>query len=44
MRTDTAAFAARIESQRRRDDPFWVVRPRPVLDICTVPVPVRPIW
>ncbi len=44
MRTDTAEFRARIEAQRQRDDPFWVVRPRPRLDICTVPVPVRPIW
>ncbi|RMF12935.1 MAG: peptidylprolyl isomerase, partial [Alphaproteobacteria bacterium] len=41
MRTDTAEFRARIEAQRRRDNPFWVVRPVAHLDICTVPVPVR---
>lgn len=41
MRTDTAEFRARIEAQRRRDTPFWVVRPVAHLDICTVPVPVR---
>ncbi len=41
MRTDTSEFRARIEAQRRRDDPFWIVQPARYLDICTVPVPVR---
>ena len=44
MRTDTEAFRQRIAAQRARDNPFWVVRPKPYLDICTVPVPVHPIW
>lgn len=44
MRTDTPAFRQRIAAQRARDNPFWVVRPKPYLDICTVPVPVQPIW
>ncbi len=44
MRTDTPTFRRRIAAQRARDNPFWVVRPKPYLDICTVPVPVQPIW
>ncbi len=44
MRTDTETFRQRIAAQRARENPFWVVRPKPYLDICTVPVPVRPIW
>lgn len=44
MRTDTEAFRKRIAAQRARNNPFWVVHPPPYLDICTVPVPVQPIW
>lgn len=40
MRTDTATFAALIESRRnRRDD--WYARPAGHIELCNVPVPVR---
>ena len=40
MRTDTAAFAALVESRRnRRDD--WFVRPAGHVELCNVPIPVR---
>jgi len=41
MRTDTPAFAALVESRRnRRDD--WYKVPAGHIEICNVPIPVRP--
>lgn len=41
LRTDTATFAALVESRRnRRDD--WYKQPAGHIDVCSVPVPVRP--
>ncbi|MBN8728091.1 MAG: peptidylprolyl isomerase [Xanthomonadales bacterium] len=40
LRTDTATFAALVESRRnRRDD--WYHRPAGAIDLCNVPLPVR---
>ncbi|WP_051278117.1 peptidylprolyl isomerase [Solimonas flava] len=40
LRTDTATFAALVESRRqRRDD--WYRRPAGRIDVCNVPLPVR---
>jgi peptidylprolyl isomerase len=41
MRTDTPAFAALIESRRNRVDDFYKV-PLGHIDVCSVPIPVRP--
>lgn len=41
MNTDHPEFLALLDAQRRRESDFWVHRPRPWLDICTVSVPVR---
>lgn len=41
LRTDTATFTALVESRRnRRDD--WYKQPAGHIDVCSVPVPVRP--
>lgn len=40
LRTDTATFSALIESRRNRRD-AWYLRPAGVIDLCSVPVPVR---
>jgi peptidylprolyl isomerase len=41
LRTDTATFAALVESRRnRRDD--WYKAPSGYIDLCNVPIPVRP--
>lgn len=40
LRTDTATFAALIESRRNRRD-VWYLRPAGVIDLCSVPIPVR---
>ena len=41
MRTDTASFAALVESRRNRRDDFYVV-PAGHVDLCNVPLVVRP--
>jgi cyclophilin family peptidyl-prolyl cis-trans isomerase len=42
MRTETATFAALVESRRnRRDD--WYKVPAGKIDLCNVPIPARPI-
>jgi peptidylprolyl isomerase len=42
MRTETATFAALVESRRnRRDD--WYKVPAGKIDLCNVPIPTRPI-
>jgi len=41
LRTDTPAFAALIESRRNRRDEWYKV-PAGHIDICGVPIPVRP--
>jgi len=40
MRTDSASFAAVIESRRNRKDDFYKV-PAGYVDVCSVPIPVR---
>ena len=40
MRTDSAAFAAVIESRRNRPEEFFVT-PAGHIDLCNVPIPVR---
>lgn len=40
LRTDTATFAALVESRRNRSDP-WYQRPAGYIDLCNVPIPVR---
>ena len=41
MRTDTASFAALVEARRnRRDD--WYRVPAGHIDLCNVPIVVRP--
>jgi peptidylprolyl isomerase len=41
MRTDTASFHALVESRRnRRDD--WYLMPAGYIDLCNVPIVVRP--
>ena len=42
LRTDTATFNALIEARRNRRDE-WYVRPAGHIDLCNVPLPVRPI-
>ena len=41
MRTDTATFAALVESRRNRSDDWYRV-PAGHIDLCNVPIPVRP--
>src|SRR5581483_7807517 len=41
MRTDTPAFAAYVESRRNRREEWFKV-PAGHVDVCNVPVPVRP--
>jgi peptidylprolyl isomerase len=41
MRTDSAAFAKRIEERRHVTSPFFFRKPPPMLDVCNVAVPVR---
>ena len=41
MRTDSPSFAAWIESKRNRTDP-WFIQPTGHVEVCNVPVPVRP--
>ncbi|MBS0590353.1 MAG: peptidylprolyl isomerase [Proteobacteria bacterium] len=41
MRTDTPTFAALIESRRNRIDDFYKT-PLGHIDVCSVPIPVRP--
>ena len=42
LRTDTATWDALVESRRnRRDD--WYLHPAGHIDLCNVPVPVRPV-
>ena len=42
MRTDTPAFQALVESRRNRRD-GWYVQPAGHIDLCNVPLPVRPV-
>ena len=42
MRTDTATFAALVESRRNRSDDWYRV-PAGHIDLCNVPIPVRPL-
>jgi peptidylprolyl isomerase len=42
LRTDTATFAALVEARRNRREPFFLV-PSGAIDLCNVPVPVRPV-
>jgi peptidylprolyl isomerase len=42
FRTDTPAWDALIESRRNRSDD-WYVHPAGHIDLCNVPVPVRPV-
>lgn len=41
MRTESPAFAKRKEERRNINNPFYVLKPPPVLDICGLTVPVR---
>jgi peptidylprolyl isomerase len=41
MRTDTASFAALVEARRNRQDDWYKV-PAGHIDLCNVPIPVRP--
>jgi peptidylprolyl isomerase len=41
LRTDTATFAALIEARRNRRDEWYRV-PACYVDLCNVPLPVRP--
>ena len=41
LRTDTPTFAAWIESRRNRRE-SWFVRPADYVELCNVPLPVRP--
>ena len=41
MRTDTPAFAALVESRRNRSDDWYKV-PAGYIELCNVPIPVRP--
>ena len=41
MRTDTPTFAALVEARRNRQDEWYKV-PAGYIDICNVPIPVRP--
>lgn len=42
LRTESATFAALVESRRNRRDPWYLV-PAGRIDLCSVPLPVRPI-
>lgn len=42
LRTDTPTFAALVESRRNRHDE-WYKRPAGYIDVCSVPLPVRPV-
>lgn len=42
LRTDTAAFEAHLEARRHRREP-WFHRPAGKVDLCNVPLPVRPV-
>jgi peptidylprolyl isomerase len=42
LRTDTPAFAAVIEARRNRRETWYKV-PAGYIDVCSVPIPVRPI-
>ncbi|NKF22435.1 peptidylprolyl isomerase [Solimonas marina] len=41
LRTDTASFTALVESRRNRRDAWYLV-PAGHIDVCSVPLPVRP--
>jgi peptidylprolyl isomerase len=41
MRTDSDAFAKRVEERRHPASPFFFRKPPPMLDVCNVSVPVR---
>jgi len=41
LRTDSLSFQKLLESRRRRRDP-WFVHPAGHIDLCNVPLPVRP--
>lgn len=41
LRTDTATFSSLVESRRNRRD-AWYKQPAGHIDVCSVPVPVRP--
>ena len=40
LRTDSASFAAVVESRRNRRD-GWYLKPAGRIDLCSVPLPVR---
>ena len=42
MRTDTPRFTALIESRRNRRDEWYKV-PAEHIDVCGIPIPVRPV-
>jgi peptidylprolyl isomerase len=42
LRTDTPTFTALVESRRNRHDEWYKV-PAGYIDVCSVPIPVRPI-
>lgn len=42
MRTDSAAFAAVADARRNRHDD-WYIAPAGYIELCNVPIPVRPI-
>jgi peptidylprolyl isomerase len=42
LRTDTAAFTQLVEARRNRRDE-WYKRPAGHIDLCNVPLPVRPV-
>ncbi|MBS0388908.1 MAG: peptidylprolyl isomerase [Proteobacteria bacterium] len=42
LRTDTPTFTALVESRRNRHDD-WFVRPAGYIELCNVPLPVRPV-
>ena len=42
LRTDTATFASLVEARRNRREPFFLV-PSAAIDLCNVPLPVRPV-
>jgi peptidylprolyl isomerase len=42
LRTDTATFGALTEARRNRREPFFL-RPAGAVDLCNVPLPVRPV-
>jgi peptidylprolyl isomerase len=41
LRTDTPTFAAYVEARRNRHD-AWFKVPAGRVDVCNVPIPVRP--